>query len=214
MKCNVLSSFFRDKSSIQVKQCARKCVIPLQLLAKQHILKPSYPKDVLVATVCKTHHIEESYKWEAKSAIKLTQQIPGTNITHKAYCYPEYNEKRKCEETTLLDPTLLLTNMHTHCLTKQMKDCLASDFKHVSRADNDVLPRTVLDLMLDKQSAEIALKFFSEDVEKMMEKFEAEDEGKENAKPRNISCKVVKSLRFVRCRKCGLQQLSSTNNPC
>ena len=87
--------------------------------------------------------------------------------------------------------------MCTHCSTKQMEDCLASDFKRVSRADNDVLPRTVLDLMLGNQSAEIVLKFFSKDVGKMMEKFEAEDEGKENAKPRNIHHKVVKS--FVRC---------------
>ena len=132
------------------KKCARKGVIPLQSLAKQHILKPSYPKDVLVAAVCKTHHIEESYKWEAKSTINLMQTIPGTNITHKGYCYPEYNEKRKCKGTTLLDPTHLLTNMCTHCSTKQMEDCLASDIKHVSSADNDVLPRTVLDLVLDK----------------------------------------------------------------
>ena len=63
-----------------------------------------------------------------------------------------------------------------------MDDCLASHFKHVSRADNDVLPCTILDLMLDKQSADIALKFFSVEVEKMMEKFEAEDEAKEAKK--------------------------------
>ena len=32
-----------------------------------------------------------------------------------------------------------------------------------------------------------------------MEKFEAEDEAKENAKPRNIYQKVVKSSKFMRC---------------
>ena len=84
--------------------------------------------------------------------------------------------KRKCAETSLLDPTHLLTNMCTHCSTKQMDDCLASHFKCVSRADNDVLSCSILDLMLDEQSADIALKFFPLEVEKMMEKFEAEDE--------------------------------------
>ena len=154
---------------------------------------------MLVALVCKTYHIQVSYKWEAKSTINLTQKYPGTNITHKGYCYPEYDEKRKCKETPLLDPAHLLTNIHTHCSTKQMEDCFASNFKCVSRADNDVLPRTVPDLMVDKQSAEIALKFFSEDVEKMMQNFEAEDEAKQNAKPSDIHQKVVQSSRFVRC---------------
>ena len=142
-------------------------------------MKQEYPKDVLVAAVCRTHHVEEGYKWEAKSTIQLVQPIPDTKITHTGYCYPEYNAKRKCVETTLLDPTHLLTNMRTHCSTKQMDDCLASHFKWVSRADNDVLSRSILHLMLDKQSANIELKFFSVEVEKMMEKFKAEDVAKE-----------------------------------
>ena len=101
-----------------------------------------------------------------KHTIQLVQPIPDTKITHTGYCYPEYNAKRKCVETTLLDPTHLLTKMQTHCSTKQMDDCLASDFKWVSRADNDVLSQSILDLMLDKQSADIALKFFSVEVGK------------------------------------------------
>ena len=96
----------------------------------------------------------------SKSTINLKQDIPHSMITHKGYCYPEYNAKRKCIEPTLLDPPHLLTNMRTHCSTKEMDVCLSSHFKPVSRADNDILPRSILDLMLDKQSADIALKFF------------------------------------------------------
>ena len=166
-KCNVLSALFGDKSSIEVKKHVRKTVVQLKSLAKQHIMKPDYPKDVLVAVVCKTHHVKEGYKWEAKSSINLVQKIPDTEITHRGYCYPEYNVKRKCVETSLLDPTHLLTNMHIHCSTKQMDDCLASHFKHVNRADIIVLSCSILDLMLDKQSADIALKFFSLEVEEI-----------------------------------------------
>ena len=108
-----------------VLKLRRKTVVQLESLAKQHTMKPDYPKDVLVAAVCKTHHVEEGYKWEAKSSINLVQKIPDTEITHRGYCYPEYNVKRKCVETSLLDPTHLLTNMCTHCSTKQMDDCLA-----------------------------------------------------------------------------------------
>ena len=155
----------------------------IEVLAKQHIMKPDYPKCVLVAAVCKTHHTEQGYKREVKSTINLLQKIPDTEITHKGYCYPEYNVKRKHIETSLMDPTHLLTNMRTHCSTKQMDDCLTSHFKRVSRADNDVLPCSILDLMLDKRSVDIVLKCFSVEVEKMMEKFEAEDEAKEARKP-------------------------------
>ena len=52
--------------------------------------------------------------------------------------------------------------------------------------------------MLDKQSADIALKFFSLEVEKMMEKFEAEDVAKEARKPKHMRQKLVKSSKFVR----------------
>ena len=65
----MLSALFGDKSSIKVKKCVGKTVVQLKSLTKQHIMKPDYPKDVLVAAVCKTRHVKEGYKWEAKSSI-------------------------------------------------------------------------------------------------------------------------------------------------
>ena len=51
-----------------------------------------------------------------------------------------------------------------------MVDCVSKSFADVSKLDNDVLLRSIVTQMFDKQSAAIALKFFSKEVqEKMVE---------------------------------------------
>ena len=70
VKCNVISGIFGDKSNIEVRKRVENKVKSLKSMAKQHIMQGQYPKDVLVAAVCKVHHIQEGYKWEAK--VQLT----------------------------------------------------------------------------------------------------------------------------------------------
>ena len=51
-----------------------------------------------------------------------------------------------------------------------MEHSLSSDFLDVSKINNDLLPRSIITPMIDKQSAVIDMKFFSEEVqEKMVE---------------------------------------------
>ena len=45
---------------------------------------------------------------------------------------------------------------------------LASAFLEVSKSDNDILPRSAISPMIDKQSAVIAMKFFSKVEEKIV----------------------------------------------
>ena len=60
--------------------------------------------------------------------------------------------------------------MRCHCTKKDMENSLSSAFLQVSKSDNDILPRSIISPMIDKQSAVIAMKFFSEEVqEKMVE---------------------------------------------
>ena len=64
-----------------------------------------------------------------------------------------------------------------------MVDCISKSFADVSKLDNDVLPRSIVTQMIDKQSAAIALKFFSKEVEEKMVELEHLEELEKSKKP-------------------------------
>ena len=169
----------------------------LALLCKQFVMKPAYPKDVLVAAVAKCHHIENIGEWEWRSSIPVIQRYEDTAKDHTIYCYPEYNQEQNSIAPKLLDLTHLLTNMRVHVTTKNMVDS-TYHFLRVSQFDDKILDRPTVSDLMDKQSAKQARKVFSEDVQKVMEMFEKADEAKNlqsNSKP---SSNVVKTSQFVK----------------
>ena len=175
VKVNELSKHFTDKSEILPKLHKNPTCKTLYSIAKSVLVSSKYPKEVLVAAVAKTHHVHHFQEWENKATVPLHFKIKGTNIKHDAYCYPEKSAERHDLEPKVLDPTHILMNMCVHCTKRNLDDCLAKDFLHISKWNNDILLRAVVTDLIDKQSASIALKFFLEEVEKAMEKFEEED---------------------------------------
>ena len=180
-------------------------------LAKGFMLKPAYPKDVLVAAVCKTYTIEHKNEWESNSSIPIMYNFKGLNRKHTMYAYPEYSTERKQNEPRLLDPTHLLTNMRVHATTKNMVESQANAFLQVSKFNNDVLDRAIMEDLMDKQSSKIAMKVFSKEVEDAMVLLEAEDEKKEMQKPKSERRQIVRTSKFVKvmrnwclaCDACG-----------
>ena len=64
-----------------------------------------------------------------------------------------------------------------------MVDCISKSFADVSKLDNNVLPRSTVTQMIDKQSAAIVLKFFSKEVEEKMVELEHLEELEQSKKP-------------------------------
>ena len=71
-------------------------------------------------------------------------------------------------ECKLIDPTQILTNIRTHTCGKGHKFIGKDAFLKVSERDNNLLNRAYVTKLVDKQSAPIALKVFSQEVESMM----------------------------------------------
>ena len=84
--------------------------------------------------------------------------------------------------------------MLVHCSKKNLHDCLC-----IFQRDNDVLECSIIMQLLDKQSASIALTFFSKEVEDVMRQIEDEDEASENEKDPAYRNKIVYSSYFVKC---------------
>ena len=68
----------------------------------------------------------------------------------------------------MLDYTHILTNVRTHLCSKGYKHVKRDAFLKVTEVDNTVLNRAFVVDILDKQSAAIALKFFTERVQEIM----------------------------------------------
>ena len=190
---NEISKYFGDKSTIsfETRRNQRK-IQSLANMAKNFIFKPDYPKAVLNAAVAKTYHIEKGKEWKDNTTIPLNYTYKDCSKVHEAYCYPERSEERNQWEPRLLDPTHLLTNMRVHVTTKEMHHSSTSAFLHVSKFDDNILSRPIVTDLQDKQSATIAMKVFSKDVQKIMEKFEEDNENKEQLKPEKYKRKVKK----------------------
>ena len=162
-------------------------------------MKPSYPKDVIAAAAAQIHYIKTIDYWESKFTVPLEEYIVICGEIYDSYCYPECSEKRDQIECRLLDPTHLLTNMRCHCTEKYVENSLSSTFLEVSKSDNDILPRSIISPMIDKQLAVIAMKFFSKEVQEKMVELEEMKEYLENQKPPEDRKKVVRTSYFVKC---------------
>ena len=180
---NEIRQKFGDKYVVSTRYKRSETPPKLASLAKAFMLKPAYPKDVLVAAVCKTYTTEHKNEWESNSSIPITYSSKGSNRKHTIYAYPEYSTERKQNKPRLLAPTHLLTNMRVHATTKNMVESQANAFLGVSKFNSDVLDRAITEDLMDKQSSKIAMKVFSKEVEDVMVLLEAEDEKKEMQKP-------------------------------
>ena len=77
---------------------------------------------------------------------------------------------------------------------------LVSAFLEVSKSNNNILPRSSISPMIDKQSAElIAMKFFSKEVEERMVEIEKLKEFMESQKDYADRKPVVKTSYFMKC---------------
>ena len=80
-----------------------------------------------------------------------------------------------------------------------MENSRASAFLEVSKSDNNILPRSIISPMIDKQSAVIAMNFFSQEVQDKMVEIEELKEYVESQKEPKDRQKIVKTSYFVKC---------------
>ena len=69
---NEISQKFEDKSVLSTRYKTPKTSARLASIAKAFMLKPAYPKDALVAAVCKTYTIEHKNEWNLTVQYQLS----------------------------------------------------------------------------------------------------------------------------------------------
>ena len=133
------------------------------------ILKLNYPKEYLAAPVAKITHFESVKEWESKSGIQINLEIPEIENGHIIFNYIEYSIKRKQLEMRTFDYTHILNNLHYHICNKGLEGIKTTAFIDVSNVNHDVLPRAIVEDKMDRQNCTISQRFFSSDVQEILE---------------------------------------------
>ena len=120
-------------------------------------------------------------KWESEGSIPLNLEIsqgPATPFTHCSYSYPGISLQRNQPEYRCIDPGHTLANMHSQISRHGYTFCKTDAFKRVSESYHSILPKSILEDKLDRQSIRIAKRFFSKDVQEELTKNNDHNEAK------------------------------------
>ena len=97
-------------------------------------------------------------------------QDDGEYFDHTCHSYLEYSENREQHEYRCIDPGHTLANMCSQISRYGYDFCSKAAFFHVCERNHKVLPKSILEDRLDRQSICIAKCFFSSDIEQELQK--------------------------------------------
>ena len=103
------------------------------------------------------------------SGIQINLDINGIEHGHIIFNYPEYSMKCKQLEMRTFDYTHILNNLRYHICSKGLEGIKTSTFFAVSNVNHDVLPRAIVEDKMDRQNCTISQRFFSSDVQKILQ---------------------------------------------
>ena len=98
-------------------------------------------------------------KWESEGSIPLNLEIsqgPATPFTDCSYSYPGISLQRNQPEHRCIDPEHTLANMRSQISRHGYTFCKTDAFKRVSESNHSVLPKSILEDKLNRQSIRIA----------------------------------------------------------
>ena len=150
-----------------------RTVKTLKQLARIPVMQPIYSKEYLQIVVANTMFETAATNWFNNSPIPTNfnvDQEDGDFFEHQSHSYPEYSESRQQHEYRCIDPGHTLANMRSQISRYGYEFCRKEPFVKVSETNHKVLPKSILEDRLDRQSIRIAKRFFSNDVEKELTK--------------------------------------------
>ena len=150
-----------------------KRVKTLKQLAHTPVMQPVYSKEYLQIVVTNTMFADAVNQWLNQTTLPMkirVDQDDGDYFDHTCHSYPEYKENRQQHEYRCIDPGHTLANMRSQISRHGYDFCSKAAFVRVCERNHKVLPRSILEDRLDRQSIRIAKHFFSSDVEQELQK--------------------------------------------
>ena len=141
----------------------------LKQLARKPVMEKVHSKEYLQIVVTNTMFADAVNQTTLPMEIRVDQD-DSDYFDHTCHSYPEYNENREKHEYRCIDPGHTLSNMRSQISNHGYDLCSKAAFVHVCETNHKVLPKSILEDRLDRQSIRIAKHFFSSDVEQELQK--------------------------------------------
>ena len=120
-------------------------------------MDPLYPKIYLQIVVANAIFETNARQWLQSSSVPMDVNVPQDedgewHFSHECHSYPELNDVRKQCEFRCIDPGHTLANMLSQISCYGYEFCSKAAFVCVSETNHDVLPKSILEQQLDRQS--------------------------------------------------------------
>ena len=129
-----------------------------------------YPKIYLQIVVAKCIAVSKMNQWEKSSPIPMNYIIDQGNdpsFSHLSYSFPNKSSVRDNIEHRCIDPSHTLANMRSQ-ISRHGYEILLQ--RSLLQGFRDVLPKSIIIDQLDRQSIRISKRFFSKEVEAVLNK--------------------------------------------
>ena len=170
----IVTSLQTSSEELITKTVKRNKVKTLQQIARVKLIDPTYPKVYLQIVIANSLLETAATNWVNKSPIPMEINVDaddcGDFFTHTCHSFPEFSDKRQQREFRCIDPGHTLANMRSQISRYGYKFCSKAAFVRVSERNHKVLPKSILEDRLDRQSIRIAKRFFSIDVQEELAK--------------------------------------------
>ena len=157
------------------KQKTAKMKEPKSLfsMAKSKLMHKYYRKSFLEIAVAKCKLPNKMDTRKNTSHVTMDMKIENPDIKdeffhHISFSKPNKSTKWNQVKHRTMDPTHILTNLRSQISRHGYHHISTEAFTKVSEQDYNVLPRSIVEDQLDKQSADLAKRFFSKDVERIL----------------------------------------------
>ena len=170
----IVTSLQTSSDELITQSIKRNKVKTLQQIARVKLMDPTYPKVYLQIVIANSLLETAATNWVNKSPIPMEINVDaddcGDFFTHTCHSFPEFSDKRQQREFRCIDPGHTLANMYSQISRYGYKFCSKAAFVRVSERNHKVLPKSILEDRLDRQSIRIAKRFFSIDVQEELTK--------------------------------------------
>ena len=136
-------------------------------------MEPVYSKEYLQIVVVNTMFANAVNQWLNQTTLPMeirVDQDDSDYFDHTCHSYPEFSENKEQHEYRYIDPGHTLANMCSQISRHGYDFCCKAAFVCIWERNHKVLPKSILEDRLDRQSIHIAKHFFSSDVEQELQK--------------------------------------------
>ena len=165
VKATSICKLFSATSSLVTSR--NSTIASLKDLAMREV--DDIPHVLLQIVYAKTVLCKERSLWDQQKTIVMKAYIPIVKDYVDLFYFPEYCEAHSQLEPRTTDYTHVSTNLRSLVCRKGLLNVKRSAFVHIAEEHQNVLSKAIVIANLDKQSAVIALKLFSEKVENLLE---------------------------------------------